>query len=63
MRLPRLSPSVERPRPGAAAAAVPSAEIRPQHLCVIKACGMACGPGGRCPAECPRCVNGACQAG
>jgi len=59
MRLPRLSPSVERPRLGAAAAAAPNAEIRPQQI-TIEACGMACGPGGRCPAGCT-CSNGVCS--
>ncbi len=57
MRLPRLSPSVQRPRPGAAA--VPGAEIRPQQI-HPEACGMACEPGGRCPAGCT-CSNGTCQ--
>ncbi len=60
MRLPRLSPSVERTKPGATA--VPSAEIPPEQVRSIgpSQCGMNCEPGGRCPAGCT-CSSGVCQ--
>jgi hypothetical protein len=61
MRLPRLSPSVERPKPGTTDAAPPRTEIRPQTMRTVDGCTYSCGPGGRCPAQCPNCVNGMCQ--
>src|SRR5262249_42520290 len=64
MRLPRLAPPVERPRPGSSQAAPARAEMRPQslvELIVLKKtlCGGDCGPGGRCPAGCT-CSGGKC---
>ena len=65
MRLPRLAPPVERPRPGSSQAAPARAEMRPQEflefLVFKKAtgCGMACGIRNSCPAGCT-CVGGLC---
>jgi hypothetical protein len=58
MRLPNLSPSIDRRFPGSAPAGRGRAEVRPQQQ---QTCQGECGPNNPClnPNQC-ECVNGQC---